>query len=267
MDKALVRQTTEIEDLNQLKDDFLSTISHELRSPITNIKVAARMLKLLLQQDENNEDSHIQLSTELEKVAFKVKVDHYLLILEQECDREINLLNNFLDLQQIDAGNYCLGQTRVNLQEAIPIAVKPFLSRVAHQQQTLQLEIATNLPILRIDQTSLERVLAELLSNACKFTPVGEVIVVKLSLKPTSPEALKTLQLRVTNSGIEIPLSDCSQIFERFYRIPNGDRWKHDGTGLGLTLVKKLTEHLGGTIQVESGAGETCFTVEIPIDG
>jgi signal transduction histidine kinase len=266
MDKALVRQTTEVEALNQLKDDFLSTISHELRSPITNIKVAARMLKLLLQQDENNEDSHIQFPTE-EQTAFKVKADHYLLILEQECDREINLLNNFLDLQQLNAGTYCLDQTRVNLQEAIPIAVKPFLSRVANQQQTLQLEIATNLPILRIDQTSLERVLAELLSNACKFTPIGEVIVVRLSLKSISLEALKTLQLRVTNSGIEIPLSDCSQIFERFYRISKGDRWKHDGTGLGLTLVKKLTEHLGGTIQVESGAGKTCFTVEIPIDG
>lgn len=267
MDKASVRQTTEIEDLNQLKDDFLSTISHELRSPMTNIKVATRMLKLLLQQDENNEDSHIQFSTELEKKAFKVKADRYLLILEQECDREINLLNNFLDLQQLDAGTYCLDQTRVNLQEEIPIAVEPFLSRVANQQQTLQLEIAPNLPILRIDQTSLERVLAELLGNACKFTPVGEVIVVKLSLKSTSLGALKTLQLRVTNSGIEISLSDRSQIFERFYRIPNGDRWKHDGTGLGLTLVKKLTEHLGGTIQVESGAGKTCFTVEIPIDG
>jgi signal transduction histidine kinase len=265
MDKVSVRETTEIEDPNQLKDDFLSTISHELRSPITNIKVATRMLKLLLQEDEKNENENTQFLTEPAQTKFKAKVNHYLLILEQECDREMNLLNNFLDLQQLDAGNYCLDQTRVNLQEAIPIVVKPFLNRVANQQQTLQLEIAANLPILGIDQTSLERILVELLGNACKFTPIGEVIVVKLSLESTSLEALKTLQVRVTNSGVEIPLSDCSQIFERFYRIANGDRWKHDGTGLGLTLVKKLTEHLGGTIQVESGAGKTCFTVEIPI--
>jgi len=64
----------------------------------------------------------------------------------------------------------------------------------------------------------------------------------------------------------EVGLNAYSQIFDRFYRIPTGDRWKHDGARLGLTLVKKLTEHLGGAIQVESEAGQTCFTVEIPVD-
>lgn len=266
MDKVSVRQITGIEELDQLKDDFLSTISHELRSPVTNIKVATRMLRLLLQQDESNENGNSLFLHELDQTTLKSKVDCYLLILEQECDREMNLLNKFLDLQQLDAGNYCLQETKVKLQELIPIVVKPFLRRVTEQQQTLHLEIAPSLPTLKIDQSSLERILAELLDNACKFTPTGEVIVVKLSLASTFPEVSKRLQLSVTNSGVEIALRDCSQIFERFYRLPNGDRWKHDGTGLGLTLVKKLTEHLGGTIQVESGAGKTCFTVELPID-
>ncbi len=81
--------------------------------------MVTRMLKLLLQQDENSEDSSTRFFTELEKTAFKAKVDHNPLILQQECNREINLLNKFLDLQQLDAENYCLGQTRVNLQEEI----------------------------------------------------------------------------------------------------------------------------------------------------
>lgn len=262
----LDQQTTEMEALDQLKDDFLSTISHELRSPITNIKVATQMLKLLLQQDQTNEDGKTQCRADSEQAKLKVKVGHYLLILEQECDREMNLLNNFLDLQQLDAGNYRLSQTSIDLQKFIPQVIKPFLNRATSRQQTLQLKIANNLSVLKADHTSLERILAELLCNACKFTPVGGEIIVEICSKTLSTEALNTLLLSVKNSGVEIPLNEYSRIFDRFYRIPNGDRWKHDGTGLGLTLVKKLTEHLGGVIQVESEVGQTCFTVEIPVN-
>ncbi len=266
MDKVSDQQITEPEDLNQLKDAFLSTISHELRSPMTNIKMATKMLKLLLQQDKGNEDSRPQFLIDQKQVKLQAKVDHYLLILEQECDREMNLLNNLLDLQQLDAGNYRLSQTTVSLQETIPPVIKPFLNRVIDQRQTLQLKIANSLPILKLDQTTLTRILAELLCNACKFTPIGGEIIVELCSKPPSAEVLNILQLRVKNSGIEIPLNEHSHIFDRFYRIANGEHWKHDGTGLGLTLVKKLTEHLGGTIQVECGDGQTCFTVEIPVN-
>jgi len=97
--------------------------------------------------------------------------------------------------------------------------------------------------------------LAELLCNACKLTPARGKIVVELCSKLPSVVALNTLLLRVKNSGVEISLNEYSRIFDRFYRIPNGDHWKHDGAGLGLTLVQKLTEHLGGAIQVESKAG------------
>lgn len=266
MNEISEQQVAEIQNFNQLKEDFLSTISHELRSPMTNIKMATQMLRLLLQQDEHDKNKEIQFFAKQKQSIFNTKVDRYLQILEDECDREMSLLNNFLDLQQLDAGNYCFDQSRVNIQESIPLAVKPFLNRIASLQQTLHLEIAANLSVLVIDQISLERILTELLSNACKFTPAGEAIIVKLSLESTPTKFLKIFQLKVTNLGVEIPKSECSQIFERFYRIPNRDRWKYDGTGLGLTLVKKLTEHLGGSIQVKSEAGKTCFTVEIPIN-
>lgn len=265
MDKVLDEQTKEMEALDQLKDDFLSAISHELRSPMTNIKMATRMLKLLLQPDQHNEDGETQFGDDRERAKFKAKVDRYLLILEQECDREMALLNNFLDLQQLDAGNYRSNQTTIDLQEFIPQVIKPFLNRATNQQQTLQLKIANNLSVLKVDQPSLERILSELLCNACKFTPAGGEIIVELWSKLSSVAAF-TLLLRVKNSGVAIPLHEYSRIFDRFYRIPNGDRWKHDGTGLGLTLVQKLTKHLGGVIHVESKFGKNCFTVEIPID-
>lgn len=265
MNKLVNYQSREMEVLKQLKDDFLSRVSHELRSPITNIKMATRMLKLIHQQNKHNENGDVYFFAEQEQKVLQAKVDHYLLILEQECDREMSLLNNFLDLQQLDAGNYYLNQTATRLQESIPHIIKPFFKRVEHQRQTLKLDIAKNLPILTIDQTSLERILIELLGNACKFTPIGGDIVVKLSTKLASTESLKILQLQVSNSGVEIPLSEQTQIFERFYRIPDGDRWKYPGTGLGLTLVKKLVEHLGGIIRLESSKGKTCFTVEFPV--
>jgi hypothetical protein len=76
----------------------------------------------------------------------------------------MNLLNIFLDLQQLDNANYCLSQTTVDLQETIPQVIKPFLNRILDQRQTLQLEIANSLPTLKIDQTSQERILTELLA-------------------------------------------------------------------------------------------------------
>lgn len=67
----------------------------------------------------------------------------------------------------------------------------------------------------------------------------------------------------MSNSGVEIPVTECDRIFDKFYRIPNSDPWKHGGTGLGLALVKKLTEQIGGTVYVESGNGQTTFVVEV----
>ena len=73
------------------------------------------------------------------------------------------------------------------------------------------------------------------------------------------------LYLKVQNSGVEIPPRELSRIFDKFYRVPNGDPWQQGGTGLGLALVKQLIEHLGGVIQVQSAAQQTCFTLQIPI--
>jgi signal transduction histidine kinase len=228
--------------------------------------MATQMLKLLLQQNQTNQAGKTQFGTDPEQAKLKAKVDHYLLILEQECDREMNLLNNFLDLQQLDAGNYRSYRTMVDLKEFISQSIKPFWERTSNRQQTLQLKIANNLSTLKVDQISLKQILTELLCNACKFTPPGGRITVEFCSNLPSELALNMLQLSIKNSGVEIPLNEHSRIFDRFYRVTNSDHWKHDGTGLGLTLVKKLTERLGGEIQVESKASQTCFKVEIPID-
>jgi Signal transduction histidine kinase len=135
---------------------------------------------------------------------------------------------------------------------------RSLIERAESQQQDLQLEIPSELPALTTDLSHLERILMELLNNACKYTPAGGTITVSAQVKAG------IVQLRVSNSGIEIPERELTHIFDKFYRIPNNDPWKHGGTGLGLALVKKLVEHLGGSIQVESLKGQTTFTLQLP---
>ncbi|HEY9860563.1 MAG TPA: ATP-binding protein, partial [Candidatus Obscuribacterales bacterium] len=122
----------------------------------------------------------------------------------------------------------------------------------------LQVEIAPGLPPLLSDAASLAQVLSELLNNACKYTPEqGQITISAVAVADS-------IEIRVTNTGVEIPANELSQVFDKFYRVPSADPWKQGGTGLGLALVQKLVEHLGAAIAVVSGAGQTRFTVTLP---
>jgi signal transduction histidine kinase len=191
--------------------------------------------------------------------AYCGKCVDYLQILSHECEREISLLNDLLDLQQLEAGYQSLKLSNIQLQDWIPQVVEPF-QRLAHsRQQSLNIDLSPNLPSLVSDPTSLGRILAELLNNACKYTPPTETITLKASTESDK------LRLIVSNSGVEIPVQELPRIFQKFYRIPSGDPWKQGGTGLGLALLREWVSHLSGSIRVKSAAGQTCFTVELPL--
>jgi signal transduction histidine kinase len=106
-------------------------------------------------------------------------------------------------------------------------------------------------------------VLAELLNNACKYTPPGERIT--LEVEPFPESSTNQVRLRLTNTGVTIPLEEMSRIFDKFYRVPSADPWRQGGTGLGLALVQKLIRHLEGEIEVVSDGHGTCFTVTLPV--
>ncbi len=312
-------QVQELERLNQLKDDFLSTVSHELRTPMASIKMATQMLEVALQRGEyavlSPEESvpngragrHASLVTQpatkpIQQVS--EKVDRYLKILRDECQRETNLINDLLDLARIDAGSIPLRPIPITLPAWLAQITTPFAERTRSQQQSLNLEIAPAIPTLTTDISCLERILTELLHNACKYTPAGGEITLAAhtglpqvgKIKPADKRqasskrkatssalsemlsqgnsaalagvptlATPSLYLSVANSGVEISADERERIFDKFYRIPNGDPWKHGGTGLGLTLVKKLTERLQGKIWIESGAGQTTFILQFPL--
>ncbi len=252
--EATKAQFEEIESFNRLKDEFLSTVSHELRTPLTNMKMAIQMLGISLNQEQN-------FLSEMEKPqADRSKAARYFEILDNECDREINLINNFLDLQKLDTSAKPLILETIQVQQWLWRVVQVFQARNRNScQQELQLNVAANLPPLACDPFSLERILIELLTNACKFSPPGAQITLSAQLKS------QKIQFQVINTGVEIPPTELPLIFDKFYRIPSNDPWKQGGTGLGLALVQKLTLSLGGTIEVESESNRTYFTILLPL--
>jgi signal transduction histidine kinase len=238
--RQLEMQMAEMHKLNLLKDDFLSTISHELRTPLTNMKMALYLL---------------------EANAFDIREQRYLSILMEECQREADLINDLLDLQRLEAGRFPLEPEPLPLQEWLPAQLAPFLARIQERSQRLVVEIAPELKPLITDRSSLQRILSELINNACKYSPPDGRIAVQVF------EAGAFYELDVTNSGPEIPEAELPHIFDKFYRVPGRDLWHQGGTGLGLSLVKNLVQRLGGQIGVTSSMGVTTFRVTLPMLG
>lgn len=256
-------QVKELEKLNRLKDDFLSTVSHELRTPMANIKMAAQMLEVILfNTTAVNSSTHLATPDPALQKALR-----YFQILKDECQREINLINDLLDLSRVETGADIPTLVSLDLRNWLPQLVAPFIERARSQQQQLVVDVS-HLPAIVTDSARLERILGELLNNACKYTPAGETITVSAQLRSlNSSSAAPVFEIAVCNSGVEISPEELTRIFDKFYRVPNNDPWKHGGTGLGLALVKKLLEPIHGTIRATSDTGKTCFVMQLPFLG
>lgn len=235
-------QVAVLEELNELKDDFLSTVSHELRTPVSNMKMAIHMLRNAFTPERQ---------------------ETYLNILQTECSREIDLINDLLDLQRLDAASYPVLREAVPLAASIESLILPFQNRTTDRQQIFTIQTPPQLPTIQTDRAALERVLAELLNNACKYTPPqGEIRLTVEVGNQAIDQSLVQLIFVVSNQA-EIPAPELGRIFEKFYRVPKADPWKQGGTGLGLALVQRLVAQLNGSIDVASGAGWTTFTVNL----
>ncbi|XGW00485.1 MAG: PAS domain S-box protein [Leptolyngbya sp. BL-A-14] len=245
--QAAQAQVAALEELNQLKDDFLSTVSHELRTPMSNMKMAIHMLKTVSTPD---------------------KQARYLDILQSECSREIELINDLLDLQRLEASAYPVSMESVDLHDCLTAVIEPFYSRAIDRQQALTVNLPPSLPTMTTDKATLQRVVAELLNNACKYTSPGHAIVLMVDWEQAPEvsltEAAAHIVITVGNQA-EIPATELPHLFEKFYRVPNADPWKQGGTGLGLALVQRLISQLSGIILVESRNGWTHFSLQLPL--
>ncbi len=243
-------------ELDRLKSEFVSSVSHELRTPLTTIKTLTRLL-LHGGQDEAERREY------LETISF-------------ECDRQIDLVLNLLDLSRIESGKSHLTLTRVDAGDVVGACVTMERHAAESHGHELRSVVAPELPPVRADRTALRRVLCSLIENAIKYTPEGGSITLKA--EESSGEVL----IHVADTGRGIAPEDVPYIFEKFYRgrapaAPNGDGTGAElsadtadyaeapGVGLGLYIAWKIVGQMDGTITVESAPGRgSIFTVRLP---
>lgn len=241
----------ELQRLHQLKDDFLSTVSHELRTPLASIRVAIEMLKSMCKQLVPEPD------------PARERVQRYLSILENESQREINLVEDLLNLQRLSERRDPLHPEAIDLKQALTQHIHG-VAPLAHQYQlTIQSQLDPHLPVVYSEPVSVDRILRELLTNACKYTSPGGRIVITARAQPCQNQAGVCVSI---GNHSHIPAEELPRIFDKFYRVPQGDPWKRGGTGLGLSLVKELLKFLGGTIEVTSEKNWTTFSVWLPLE-
>lgn len=235
--QASQKQVQELERLNQMKEEFVATVSHELRTPLASLRMALKLMDTATTEE---------------------KQQQYHTLATQECEREIRLVNDLLSLQQLTSGQCELQYQPLDLLEWIKPLCIPFEERALTQGQRFRICGPASMQTLYTDPSHLERVIRELLHNACKYTPEGGEISLELGLNGDR------LEIEISNTG-ELEEEELTKIFERFYRISQVDRWKHGGTGLGLALVKELVEHMRGSINASSQNGWIQFRVSLPV--
>ncbi len=242
--QELQQRIVELESLNHLKDDFLNSVSHELRNPISAIKMTADMIEVLIEEAGGFTGT----------LAAAERYFHYL---RDECDRNAQLVDNLLELTRLKAKAEPLNLVRIDLMHWLPYVAESCLEQTRNRQQNFHVYIPPEEIYLVTDLAILERILVELLQNACKYTPPGGSISLEV-------EAIDShIDIRITNSAAPFSAPELLSLFDSFYRNSDRDYWKQGGTGLGLTLVKRLVEYIGGEIKVTNQTQGVCFTVSL----
>ncbi|MEA5620201.1 GAF domain-containing protein [Cronbergia sp. UHCC 0137] len=236
-------QLQELKNQERYKNEFLKTLAQQLRTPITSISLAGQTLESLLTP---NGILDIELVPQL------------LQILHQECGRESKLINDLLTLAYLKIEPEPPTLIAIDLKTWLTPIVESFRDVTDCQKQQLNLNIHENLPPLETDITDFERIITELLNHACKCTPPSELITVSANLN------IDTVELKITHSGVEVPVNQPSLIFQPFYRLAKHDSWKSSETGLELALVKTMINRLNGSICVHSMKNQIIFTIKFP---
>jgi signal transduction histidine kinase/DNA-binding response OmpR family regulator/predicted Ser/Thr protein kinase len=240
--EALRAANTQLQELDRQKTIFFQNISHELRSPLT---VLLNPLERLLAADITGPPD--------------LDVKQRLQAMERNTHRLLRLVNQLLDFSRLESGRSTLSFERWDIGAFIQPIVEGFQSFALAKNLRLELRLPEGLPDLYFDPEKLDTALCNLLSNACKFTDPGGVVLVKAEADEDQ------VRIVVKDNGIGIPADQLSKVFDRFHQVDSTSRRRYQGSGIGLALTKELVEAMGGRIHVESeeGFGST-FTVELP---
>jgi len=236
------KQRLELEKLDKMKSRFFSNISHEFRTPLTLILGPLEKLR-------KNIDDSLQPTVD---------------VIERNGNRLLKLINQLLDLSKIESGRVAL---KAALVDAVPLLkgwVTSFDSFADAKGIKLHFSSEKEACFLYVDQEKLEEVIINLLSNAFKYTPENGHICVDLLEKVKNEK--EYLSISVSDTGTGIPEQELEHIFDRFYQASNADTEDVTGTGIGLSLIKELTELHKGSVNVKSILGEgSTFEVLLPL--
>jgi signal transduction histidine kinase len=241
MNDELRRLYAELETASRHKSEFLANMSHELRTPLNAILGFSQVLQQKLFGELNS------------------KQEEYVGDILSSGNHLLSLINDVLDLSKVEAGQIELEVAPFSLREAIERGVVMVRERASKNGVALASEVEPEVQLVQGDERRIRQVLFNLLSNAVKFTPEGGRIDV------TAARVGEEIQVGVTDTGPGIASQDLDRIFEEFHQTEVGAR-QREGTGLGLTLSKRLIELHGGRIWVESGLGEgSRFVFTLPV--
>ena len=237
----LARDISRESETTNLKTEFVHNISHELKTPLTLIRLYGETL----QRKEN-------LTNEEKKECYE--------IITKESERLSHLINNVLDFSRIETGRKEFDIKKGNLAEVIRDTLESYRYHLEKKGFSIQMDIVRDLPEINFDGEAIASLLINLLSNAIKFSPKEKEVSVTLFRDDGNAV------LQVADKGVGISPDDVPKIFQRFYQVQNNTVAETRGSGIGLTLVKHITEAHNGRIKVESEPGKgSIFSVIMPI--
>ncbi|MCX5677842.1 MAG: ATP-binding protein [Candidatus Omnitrophica bacterium] len=227
--------------LTELKSEFVSSLSHDLRRPLTSIRMFSEMLK---------NDS----------VPSEEKKREYYNIISGESEQLTNLANNILDFSRIERGRKRYEFKDEDITKIVNSTVERFKSYMVHESCNVFLNIDKDIPVLKIDADSISQAITNLLTNAFNYSPFDKTIKINVAKKANE------VAIEVIDSGVGIPRKEQKKIFRRFYRVNQKDM-NVEGSGLGLTLVKYAAEAHRGKVTVESREGHgSKFSLLLPVN-
>ncbi len=234
----VMHDITYLKKLDRIKSDFVSTVSHDLRSPLTAILGYVELIERAGTINDLQRDFVGRVQTSVQNIT--------------------SLVDDLLNLGRIEAG-FDTRKEVVHLDNVIQYSIDGFKKRIADKNQQLLIQMPKDLPSLFGNPVQLRQMIDNLLDNAVKYTPAGGILHVQVTLEGSQ------MILQITDTGLGIPPLDLPYIFDKFYRASNAST-EISGTGLGLAIVKSIVEGHRGRIWVDSTLGQgTTFTIVLPL--
>ena len=240
----LESQNRQLSELDEAKTRFFANISHELRTPLTIMLGITERLKNVLSSQPHDAGIHEMTS-----------------MLEQNGLRLLKLIDDLLDLVRFDTGHADISRLKTPISAHIEGLLRSLRHLAEQDRVALLWDCKSESESIMLDRDKFDKILLNLVINAIKFTPSGGSIEVKVNAVDNH------LTLTVEDTGVGIPPDVLPRIFERFWQVDTSSTRKFQGAGIGLALVRSLTEAMGGRVKVDSQLGHgTTFTVELPAE-